>query len=184
MQEHEVLSRIETVLLAMINQEPRYAYEIEKCIEEAVMRRWVRIGSASIYQGLERLAAKGMATYESEQEGKMPPRRRYSITPSGRRALDDAVCGLLRSGEDHFLDLNLGLFCSNVIPPADLPGLLEQRLGEVRKRRRQLLELTRSAEPRRVWRQTAILGTLLNLCRAEEKTLSELLKTLPSTKQG
>ena len=44
------LSNIEVVLLSIVNEKPSYAYEIDKTIDLRDMRRWIRIGVASIYQ--------------------------------------------------------------------------------------------------------------------------------------
>jgi DNA-binding PadR family transcriptional regulator len=51
----QILSNIEVILLSIVNEKPSYAYEIDKIIDSRDMRKWVRIGVASIYQVLKRL---------------------------------------------------------------------------------------------------------------------------------
>lgn len=53
-----MLSNVEVLLLSIVNEKPSYAYEIDKAIDHRDMRRWVRVGVASIYQVLKRLEEK------------------------------------------------------------------------------------------------------------------------------
>ena len=63
----EALSNIEVILLSIVNEKPSYAYEIDKTINLRDMRRWVRIGVASIYQALKKLEEKGLVYSKKEK---------------------------------------------------------------------------------------------------------------------
>lgn len=127
-----MLSNIELILLSLVNEKPSYAYEIDKCIETRDMRRWVKIGVASVYQVLERLKKKGMVVSKSEREGKMPERRRYYITEQGSQELTRGAINLLSGPEWYFLDLSIGLQCSDVLSPEELNQCLVKRLRGVK----------------------------------------------------
>ena len=123
-----MLSNIELILLSLVHEKPSYAYEIDKQIEAREMRRWVKIGVASVYQVLERLQKKGMVVAKREREGKMPERRRYYITEQGRQELARGAAHLLSGLEWYFLDLNVGLVCSDVLSPEEIAQCLAKRL--------------------------------------------------------
>ena len=76
----------ELLILALIEERPRYGYEIGKRIElRSGGRLRFRIGS--LYPMLGRLESKGLiAGRWVEQEGE-PRRRYYRLTPAGRKVL-------------------------------------------------------------------------------------------------
>jgi DNA-binding PadR family transcriptional regulator len=174
------LSRIEVVLLTVVADKPSYAYEIDQFITCSQMRRWVRIGSASVYTGLERLAKKGYAVAKEEREGKMPTRYRYSITEEGKAALEQSVRTLLSVDEDHFLDLNLGIFCSSCLPRQGIAAHLAERVEAIGERIGNLKGFLRQAEarPEPEWREAAILETLLQFAKSEKKLLERTIAQL------
>jgi DNA-binding PadR family transcriptional regulator len=177
------VSKIEMALLGMIAKKPSYAYEIDQFIKKTHMRRWVQIGSASVYQGLDRLQKKGLASSRREKEGKMPPRRRYYINDQGLAALAGAASGLLSRSEDHYLDLTLGLFCSHVLQDKDIPPLMEARLREVGRRCREIEVHRKIVDDDTIWQQEAILSILTDFCRTEQQLLKKMVGKLKK-KQG
>jgi DNA-binding PadR family transcriptional regulator len=62
----QALSNIEVILLNIVNETPSYAYEIDKTIERRDMRRWAKVGVASIYQVLKRLEEKELVYSKNE----------------------------------------------------------------------------------------------------------------------
>jgi DNA-binding PadR family transcriptional regulator len=82
------LSNIEVILLSIVNEKPSYAYEIDKTIDLREMRRWVRVGVASIYQVLKKLEGKNLVYSQKEKEGSMPERKRYYVTGAGEEGLN------------------------------------------------------------------------------------------------
>lgn len=176
------ISRIEMVLLGMIAKNPGYAYEIDQFIKETHMRRWVQIGSASVYQGLERLAKKGLARSRREKEGRMPVRRRYYLTDEGKETLRQAIKKLLSQSEDHYLDLNLGLFCSHVLEEEEIPDLLEERLLNLSSKSREIKSHEHLVSEDKIWQKNFILTALLEFCRTEEKMLRKTIAELRKNK--
>lgn len=65
----QLLSNIEVTLLSIVNEKPSYAYEIDKIIDIRDMRRWVRIGVASIYQVLKKLEKKNLFIPKKKRKG-------------------------------------------------------------------------------------------------------------------
>lgn len=182
-----MLSNIELILLSLINEKPSYAYELEKQIESRNMRMWVKIGVASVYQVLERLEKKGLLVSQREKEGKMPPRKRYHITAPGRKALAEGARRLLSGLEWYYLDLNVGLECSDLLSETEIATCLQKRLAKVRSNLKRLRELSRAegnhaggnnANAKKFAKKKAIIKNLSLFREAEENFLQAALATL------
>lgn len=173
----QVLSNIEVILLSIINEKPSYAYEIDKVIESRDMRRWVKIGVASIYQVLKRLEEKKLVSSQLEKEGKMPERKRYRITEPGKKALAETSKELLSDLEWFYLNLNVGLESSDCLTPDEINDCLMRRLARVRTNisRLQAMYL---AETKMGFREKFVLKNLLYFRQAEESFLAEVLEEM------
>ncbi|HZN03171.1 MAG TPA: PadR family transcriptional regulator [Candidatus Polarisedimenticolia bacterium] len=78
----------ELLILSLLEDRPRYGYEIGKRIElRSKGRLTFRIGS--LYPMLSRLEARGLITGRWAEKAHEPRRRYYRLTPSGRRALKE-----------------------------------------------------------------------------------------------
>ena len=164
------LSNIEVILLSIVNEKPSYAYEIDKTIDAREMRRWVKIGVASIYQVLKRLKEKGLVYSQKEKEGKMPDRNRYYITEYGKEALIKAAKRLLINLEWYYLDLNIGLEASDLLTTGEIVNCIAKRLSKVQINRKRMQEIYRSKNESTLKRK-AVIKNLISFRAAEEKFL-------------
>jgi DNA-binding PadR family transcriptional regulator len=75
-------------LLGLIEQRPRYGYELKQAYEHLFAdTRPIRVGQ--LYATLQRLARDGTIVLDGEEPGSAgPDRKRFSITPEGRSELD------------------------------------------------------------------------------------------------
>jgi len=169
-----MLSNIEAILLSIVNEKPSYAYEIDKTIEQRDMRRWVRIGVASIYQVLKKLEEKGLVYSQGEKEGKMPDRKRYYITDTGRAALIETSKKLLSDLEWYYLDLNVGLETSDLLTPEEMSECLKKRLAKVRLNIKRVKEMLSSGNEL-TFKKRAVIKNLIYFREAEENFLQEFL---------
>ena len=168
------LSNIEVILLSIVNEKPSYAYEIDKTIDARDMRRWIRIGVASIYQVLKRLKDKGLVYSQKEKEGRMPERNRYYITEHGRKALVKAAKWLLSNLEWYYLDLNIGLEASDLLTVEEMKDCIAQRLAKVQANKKRMQEIYK-AENESTLKRKAVIENLINFRAAEEKFLQSFL---------
>jgi PadR family transcriptional regulator PadR len=77
-------------ILALLSGGRRYGFEI---IEQLRGRSggYLDLKEGTLYPALHRLEKQGLLTAEWViEQGGAPPRKYYSITPEGRRSLDDA----------------------------------------------------------------------------------------------
>lgn len=173
----QILSSIEVILLSIVNEKPSYAYEIDKTIDLRDMRRWVRVGVASIYQVLKRLEGKKLVYSQKEKEGRMPERKRYYVTDNGKAALVEASKRLLSGFEWHYLDLNVGLETSDFLTPGEIAGCLKKRLARVQSNKRRLKEIYSTGKDA-VFKKRAVIKNLIIFREAEERSLLEFLQEL------
>lgn len=82
------LSNQEMVILAILSETERYGYEIDKILANRQIRAWGNIAPSSIYAVLNRLRRKGLAGSREVGQSGRPPRKLYSISESGRAALE------------------------------------------------------------------------------------------------
>ncbi|MFZ5651120.1 MAG: PadR family transcriptional regulator [Bacillota bacterium] len=170
-----MLSNIEVILLSIVNEKPSHAYEIDKTIEAREMRKWVRIGVASVYQVMERLEKGGYVHSKKEKEGRMPVRKRYYITGAGKKALAETSKKLLADLEWYYLDLNVGLETSDLLTREEMSECLKKRLDRVASNITKLKEL---AENGGAFKRKAVIGNLLCFREAEKKYLENLIEDL------
>jgi DNA-binding PadR family transcriptional regulator len=88
---HEVLSPVATLCLAILHRGEATGYEIKKESVEGDYRYFIDASYGSIYPALARLSADGYVTVREETQPGRPARKIYSITPTGRAALLDAL---------------------------------------------------------------------------------------------
>lgn len=175
-----MLSNVEVVLLSIVNEKPSYAYEIDKTIVNRDIRRWVRVGVASIYQVLKRLEDKDLVYSQKEKEGRMPDRKRYYITDTGKAALIETSKRLLSDIEWYYLDLNVGLVTSDLLSTMEIANCLKERLARAQLNKKRLNEMF-SADNDIVFKKKAVIKNLIYFREAEEKFLREVIQELSTS---
>ncbi len=170
-----MLSNIEMILLSVINDKPSYAYEVDKMLHERNMRVWLKIGVASVYQVLERLERNGLLSSKKEREGKMPVRKRYYITKRGKDKLKSDVKELLSSSELFYLNLNVGLECSQLLTETDLKKSLRDRLEKSKDELERIKHLFENHKFFLPLRERLIYKNLIEFRETEEKIIENIL---------
>jgi PadR family transcriptional regulator, regulatory protein AphA len=119
------LSPTARVILGLLAWQPRTGYEIKQVTDQSTRFFW-GASYGQIYPELRRLEAAGLVGSREEPRGRVP-RRIYSLTKAGRRALDAWLEEADESYEVRDEGL-LKLFFGDLMSP-------EQRLDLVRRRR-------------------------------------------------
>ena len=78
------MSSVDLIILGFLKRRPMSAYEITRYIELKRMRKWIKIGSPTIYQNIKKLALKNYLSGKTIKEGEMPEKVIYSITETGK----------------------------------------------------------------------------------------------------
>lgn len=59
------------------------AYELTKFVEHICVKKWLKVGTPTIYQNLKKLSSKGYLSTSTVKEGNMPEKVIYTLTESG-----------------------------------------------------------------------------------------------------
>ncbi|WP_455391860.1 PadR family transcriptional regulator [[Eubacterium] cellulosolvens] len=129
-----IISNIETAVLGLVFEGPRYGYELEKVIEEREMRNWTEIGFSSIYYVLKRLEKNGLITSKLERVEGKPSRKVYSVTDRGHEVMLETVKDLLSKSVKLKFQFDLGLAYSRFLPPEDIIDCLKLYLKSLENR--------------------------------------------------
>ncbi len=78
----------EYVLLGLLNQQPAHGYDLHQRLIEELGQIW-HISLSQTYNILKRLEAKGFIVGVVQVQAKAPPRRRFRLTPLGRRRFEE-----------------------------------------------------------------------------------------------
>jgi PadR family transcriptional regulator len=87
----------EPALLLLLRDRPAHGYELLDSLGELVPGRSVDMGN--LYRTLRALEAEGLVTSEWDAEAPGPAKRRYELTGSGRRLLDEWAAALRQAGD-------------------------------------------------------------------------------------
>lgn len=114
----ENISNPELVLISLVSEQPRHAYEIEQVIEERNIRYWTELGFSSIYRILTGLEKKGWLSGKMREPiGKGPARKVYSLTPTGKKIWQQAALDCLANPTRSYTSFLLGLDNLGELPP-------------------------------------------------------------------
>ncbi len=129
-----IISNIETAILGLVCEEPRYGYELEKVIKEREMRNWTEIGFSSIYYVLKRLEKKGYINSRIKDVKGKPSRRIYNITDEGRRILHNKIKFNLSNYEKIKSNFDLGIAYMKFLPPVEIFNCLREYIESIDNR--------------------------------------------------
>ena len=126
------------VVLGLIAIGKRYGFQIEEFIDRIELRRWVEIGSSTIYKLLKDLEKAGDISGEKVPSGKGPARTEYRLTQQGTQRLRGYILESLRSNATARLDRIAGLFFSPLLPKPERSKAIVQVLESLRENSRRL----------------------------------------------
>jgi DNA-binding PadR family transcriptional regulator len=110
------MSSIDLILLGIVADTPRSAYEIQKHVEYRNLSKWVKISTPSIYKKVLRLEEAGYLASQTLREGRMPEKAVYSITPSGRAYFESLMARGAREPVEVLFDFNAVVANLNKLP--------------------------------------------------------------------
>jgi DNA-binding PadR family transcriptional regulator len=85
------MNNSELFLLGLINQSPRYGYEIAQFLEESNASLWINISMPYVYRLLKSFENEGWVLAKQVESHNRPNKNVYEITTKGRAALLSAI---------------------------------------------------------------------------------------------
>jgi DNA-binding PadR family transcriptional regulator len=132
----KVSNLLALAVLSVLLQRPMHPYEMATVLRALGKEQDMKVNWGSFYTVIANLAKHGLIeATETHREGRRPERTVYRITDDGRAELIDWVRELLAFPEREQPKFEAALSVAGVLPPAEVAGLLRQRLhaldGEV-----------------------------------------------------
>ena len=123
-----MLSKTSIVIMGILTEGEKNAYDILKMIDRMNMKYWLPIGATTLYETCLRLVKKGYIADTGETDSKAV----YYITEKGRDELKKTICALYER-----VDYDSVWFCLAVLY-SDV--LSKKELAEEKKKRKALLD--------------------------------------------
>jgi DNA-binding PadR family transcriptional regulator len=134
-------------VLAHLAEGPRHPYELAAIMRERGKEESIKLNYGSLYTVVEALEReKLIVPQETVREGRRPERTVYALTEAGRSRLVSWMRDLLSKPAKEYPQFTAGLSLMPVLPPAEVPGLLEERarrLDQEMRHRRSMMEAAR-----------------------------------------
>ncbi|MBD5521639.1 MAG: PadR family transcriptional regulator [Lachnospiraceae bacterium] len=124
-----MLSKPATLLLGIINEEPRNAYEITKMLAYMNIKWWFNIADSTVYTTLKNLEKRGLIEGSIERVGNMPDRTIYSLTEKGKNALKETIRNSILQFNYDTNIFTIAAFIMDILETEEKKELLEKRLN-------------------------------------------------------
>lgn len=156
-------SSIDLILLGMVYDQPRSAYDIQKHVEYRKLSHWVKISSPSVYKKLRVLEQKGYLMTTRQRVGNMPEKSIYSLTKQGRRYFHELMQEISAQPFEILFDFNAVVVSLNKVGKEE--GLdCVQRIAESLKNTQAYLSVQREAKKDIPYVGRTILEQQLSVC--------------------
>ncbi|MDR2930762.1 MAG: PadR family transcriptional regulator [Propionibacteriaceae bacterium] len=126
------MSAIDLIVLGILKQQPRSAYEIHKVVEYRSIAQWVKISTPSIYKKVLQLEAKGYIQSTVVKQGKMPEKAVYSLTKAGLEQFHQLIQQISSQPVRLLLDFNAVIVNLDAVSIAEREQALSNIADQVR----------------------------------------------------
>jgi PadR family transcriptional regulator AphA len=176
-------------LLGVLSMREMSGYDIKRHFDRAVHFVW-NASDSQIYRELRGMERDKLITSRLIQQESKPNKRLYRLTDAGSAELDAWLVSPVETpySKEPFL---LRLFFMERLSDDDARKLLEARLREVEslldvaaERLSTYSDLSRSAQPERLWWQTRLIEGMRRSQSAEGAWLRELIRDLDSRRSA
>lgn len=137
-------SIVDLILLGMVQEQPRSAYDIQKQVQFRNLQHWVKMSIPSVYKKVFRLEEQGYISGAPAQEGKIE-KTIYTITAEGRLYFQQLMEQTATAPTQVLFDFNGVIANLNKIPPEEALRLLR----EIRSQMQHMMEYLLLMQPRR-----------------------------------
>ena len=78
------MSSVELIILGLLMERPRNAYELARLIDERQLGRILKISKPAVYKCCKRLSRDGYLKGKTTRDGEMPEKVTYTVTDKGK----------------------------------------------------------------------------------------------------
>ena len=113
------MSSIDLVILGIVLEKPRSAYDIQKDVEYHHFSRWTKISVPSIYRKVLQLSEKGYLKSDIVKGGKFADKTIYSVTDQGRAYFKELMASCASGPVPLLFDCNVVITNLNKMDKAE-----------------------------------------------------------------
>lgn len=124
-----MLSKVAMLLLGVISEGEKGAYEMTKMLDQMQMKWWFNIGDSTVYATIKSLEKKSYIAGRSDKQGNMPERTIYTITQEGLKALKETITKVLRQMDFDTTTVSIALNYLYIFSTEESKCLLNQRMS-------------------------------------------------------
>lgn len=158
-----------------------YGHQIRRAAQVDRTELWTDIKQGSLYGALHRMAAEGaIEVVRTEQQGGLPARTVYAITPAGREELAAIRDEALRDTRLRPDPVDLALQNAQDMSAGELRAVLEARRAAIAAELTSFRHLHETAAPHLTPIESMGFGHTLTRLEAELAWHDEALKALPA----
>lgn len=122
-------------ILALLDERPMHPYEMSVLMKQRRITASVKLNAGSLYASVNALVTEGLiAVKATEQDGKMPERTIYQITPEGSEYCFVLLSEILKDLEKEFPRFGAGLSFIAHLAPVEAASLLKARIEQLKRR--------------------------------------------------
>ncbi len=118
------------LLLGMLKAHSRHGYQINEIIEHN-LGYLIDIKKSTAYTILDRLSEAGLVSMTTQQEGNRPPRKVYSITPTGERQFQQLLRENLEMLDLQYFEEDVGMMFIDQLSADEAQHALKEKLRRV-----------------------------------------------------
>ncbi len=128
-----MLSKPAALILGLISEKPRNAYEITKLLEYMNIRWWFAVADSTVYVTIKNLEKREFIRGIVEKSGNMPDKTVYSITEKGESELKDTLRSSILQFDYDTNIFTIAAFFIDIFEADEKKQLLEERLNSLHK---------------------------------------------------
>jgi len=121
------------VVMGALADGPHHGYEMHRHLERNLGSVW-RLGKSHVYALLDRLEGDGLVTHRRVSQETRPDRKRYSLTPAGRRAFTGWLGAPVRHIRDMRLEFLAKLHFASRAGPDERRRLVDEQIAVLEER--------------------------------------------------
>ena len=173
-------------VLVLLYERPMHPYEMASTMRERRKEASIKLNYGSLYSVIEQLLReKFIAVREVLKEGRRPEKTVYELTPAGEAELIDWMRELVSSPVKEYPVFEAALSLLPVLPPEEVIGLLEIRLGLLQKTMDGIAQEEKTCFEMRLPRLFSLENEYYKaITLAERKFTEDLLADLKRDKEG
>jgi len=125
-------STVDLMVLGLLLEKPRNAYELVRLVEERQLTRLLQISKPAVYKSCKRLFGTGLLDGQTVREGELPEKVIYKVNRRGKHHFAKLMDHYSKEIQPIYFSFNSFLWQLDKLPASDALSKLEQLQASLR----------------------------------------------------